>query len=75
MSKSTGPATCCANYWPLPPVKAEKVLDALVKTGKVVGPIGVTSEMLNKTGQDAVEMLRHLGEYIFNHGSRKQTNY
>ena len=36
-----------------------------MKTGKAAGPTGVTAEMLKATGPD-VEMLRHLGEHIFN---------
>ena len=53
---------------PPPPVTAEKILDALgkMKTGKAAGPSGITAEMLKATGLDGVEMLRHLGEHIFN---------
>ena len=53
---------------PPPRVTTEMILDALgkMKQGKAAGPSGITAEMLKATGPDGVEMLRHLGQHIFN---------
>ena len=37
-----------------------------MKSGKAAGPSGITAEMLKATGPEGVEMLRQLGERIFN---------
>ncbi len=34
--------------------------------GKSAGPSGITAKMLKATGPDGVEMIRQLGERVFN---------
>ncbi len=43
-----------------------KALIGKMKPGKAAGPSGITAEMLKATGLLGIEMIRQLGEHIFN---------